>query len=60
VVKVGFVVDKLGSISDIKVLKGLSEGTNKKAVSLIKDGPGWIGNSTKKPEKVTLRIRFSK
>lgn len=60
VVKVTFSVDRHGGISDIKVVKGLSAAANKKAVALVKDGPEWAGNSNRKPETVTLRIKFSK
>lgn len=60
VVKVTFIVDKFGSVSDIKVIKGLTDAANKKAISLIKDGPDWMGNSNKRPETITLRIKFSK
>ncbi|HZY36169.1 MAG TPA: carboxypeptidase-like regulatory domain-containing protein [Mucilaginibacter sp.] len=59
-VKVTFAVDKFGSISDIKVIKGLSDAANKKAISLIKYGPDWVGNSNNHPEKITLRIKFVK
>jgi len=60
VVKLSFMVDRLGSITAIKVIESLSEAADKKAISLVKDGPEWIGNSNKKPEKVHLRIRFIK
>jgi hypothetical protein len=60
VVSLSFTVDKYGSISGIKVTKGVSEATDKKAISLVKDGPEWTGNSNKEPEKVHLRIRFAK
>jgi hypothetical protein len=57
-VKVTFSVDKFGSISDIRIIKGLSDAANKKAISLVKDGPDWVGNSNKRPETITLRIKF--
>jgi hypothetical protein len=59
-VKISFVVDKSGSIGNIKVEKGLSDAANKKALSLVKDGPGWVGNSNKHPETITVRIKFGK
>jgi len=58
VVKVTFSVDKFGTISDVRIIKGLSDAANKKAISLIKDGPDWVGNSSKRPETITLRIKF--
>lgn len=60
VVKVSFTVDKYGTISNIKIIKGLTDAANKKAVSLLTDGPDWTGNSNKMPRKVTLRIKFGK
>jgi hypothetical protein len=60
VVKLSFQVDFNGILSDIKVIKGLSDAANKKAIDLISSGPGWTGNTNGKPEKVNLRIRFGK
>ena len=59
VVKLSFMVDRFGGISTIRVIKGISPATDKKAISLVRNGPGWTGNSTKQPEMVTLRIRFN-
>jgi len=58
VVKLSFEVDRYGSITAIKVLKGISPAADKKAADLIKDGPEWTGNSNKLPETVTLKIKF--
>lgn len=60
VVKLSFMVDKNGTVSDIKVQRGLSQATNQKAVDLIRNGPGWAGNTNGKPEKVSLRVKFGK
>ena len=60
VVKLSFMVDRFGSLTAIKVTAGLSDAADKKAISLVKDGPEWTGNSNKQPEKVHLRIRFIK
>jgi hypothetical protein len=59
-VKISFTIDKMGSVADIKIVKGIDEATNKKAVSIIKDGPGWTANTNRKSEIVTLRIKFSR
>jgi hypothetical protein len=53
-------VDVNGDISDITIIKGLSDASNKKAISIIEDGPSWKGNSNGKPEKVTIKIKFEK
>ena len=58
VVKLSFMVNSYGSITAIKVIKGISPATDKKATDLLKDGPNWMPNSIKKPELVYLRIRF--
>ncbi len=60
VVKLSFMVDINGAISDIKVTKGLSQSTDQAAIDLINDGPDWDGNTNRKPEKVNLRIKFVK
>lgn len=60
IVKLTFTVDRHGSISNIRIRKGLSAAADKKAISLVKDGPEWVGNSNKQPEIITLRIKFRK
>ncbi len=59
IVRLSFVVDKNGNITGIKVIKGISPATDKKATDLIKNGPIWTGNSSGRPEQVYLRIRFA-
>lgn len=58
VVKLSFMVDRYGSISQIKIVKSVSAQTDQKAIDMLHAGPGWMGNSDNKPQKVTLRIRF--
>ncbi len=36
-----FIVEKDGSLSDIKVLRGVGDGTDEEAVRVIKNSPGW-------------------
>ncbi|MDB5131263.1 MAG: hypothetical protein JWR02_1012 [Mucilaginibacter sp.] len=60
VVKLSFLVDRTGTISDIAIIKGLSPAANQKAVELVKNGPAWTGNSTRQPEKVKIRVKFVK
>lgn len=59
-VKLSFEVDHEGNISNIKVLEGLTDLANKKAIELVTDGPVWIGNTSGAPEKVTFKIKFLK
>jgi hypothetical protein len=60
VVKLSFMIDRNGRIIDIKVKKGLSPATDKVATDLISNGPRWVGDTNKEPEKVNLRIKFGK
>jgi hypothetical protein len=58
-VKLSFVVNTDGSLSDFKIRKGLSEEANNKAIGLIKDGPEWRSGNSGKPEKVEVTINFT-
>jgi hypothetical protein len=60
VVKLSFTLGTDGSISDIKVIKGLSPLTNAKAIDLLNNGPDWAGSTSHEPEKITLRVKFNK
>lgn len=55
-VYVSFVVNKDGSIQDVKVLRGLSNELNKAAIAVVKSMPHWTpGESNGKP----VRVRFT-
>jgi len=60
VVKLSFMVDNNGAISDIKVKKGLSQATDQAAIDMVNNGPDWDGNTNGKRGKVNLRIKFVK
>lgn len=60
VVKLSMMIAPNGTISDIKILKGLSNATDQQAIDLINDGPSWVGSTSGKTEKVRLRIKFVK
>jgi len=47
-----------GTISDIKIEKGVSAATDQKAIDLINDGPSWAGSTSGKIEKIRVRIKF--
>jgi hypothetical protein len=57
-VKLSFTVGRDGVLTDFKVLKGLSDTTNKAAINLIKSAAAWIGNSNGKPEEVRVKVEF--
>lgn len=58
IVTLTFMVDKDGNISEMKVVNGLSEATNKKATDLVVNGPKWTGNTTGQTQQVKLNIKF--
>jgi hypothetical protein len=59
-VKLSFQVDANGTISNIKVVKGLDKETDQKAMDLITDGPTWLGSTSGQVENVSLRVKFVK
>jgi TonB family protein len=59
-VSVTFTVDTNGTLSDFKVKKSLNASADQKAIDLIKAGPSWLGNNNRKPEQVTVKVKFQK
>lgn len=57
-VKLSFKVNADNSLSDFKIIKGISPQTNNAAVKLVKDGPVWYSPSDDKAETVTISIKF--
>ncbi|GAB2986496.1 hypothetical protein GCM10027049_27470 [Mucilaginibacter puniceus] len=55
-VKLSFTVDANGAINDCKVITGLSEAADKKAVELIKNGPSWVNTTDAKVVSVTINF----
>jgi len=59
---VGFVIETDGSISTVKVLRGVGHGCDVEAVRVVKAMPKWIpGTQRGKPIRVSynLPIKFS-
>ncbi len=57
---VGFVVEKDGSISNVKVLKGIGSGCDEEAVRVISSMPKWKPGKLKgKPVRVSYQIPIS-
>jgi periplasmic protein TonB len=60
---VGFVVEKDGTISDIKIIRGVSQQHDLNAIEVVKKMPRWLpgkdinGNLTR--TRMTLPIKFS-
>jgi TonB family protein len=59
-VELAFTVNANGSIVNINVTKSLSPAADAKAISLIKDGPTWSGNTSGKAEDVKVKVEFHK
>ncbi len=59
-VKLSFKVAPDGTITDFKVLQGLSPKTNQKAIDMVTGGPSWVGNNNGETKAVTLTIKFGK
>ena len=57
-VVVSFTVAANGEISNIRILKGLNEIADKKAIQLITEGDKWTGDSDGLPKDIKLKIRF--
>ncbi|MCF7741411.1 MAG: energy transducer TonB [Candidatus Marinimicrobia bacterium] len=61
-VYVSFIVEKDGSITNVRVLKGIGGGCNKEAISVVKDMPKWEpGKQRGEPVRVKFQmpLRFS-
>ncbi len=59
-VELTFTVNANGTIANINVTKSLNAATDAKAISLIKDGPLWSGNTTGNAEEVKVKVVFHK
>ncbi len=49
-----------GSIAEVAITKGLSIAADVKAISIIQNGPAWVGNSSGKAEDVKVKVEFHK
>jgi len=61
-VYVTFVVEKDGSITDVRVLRGIGGGCDKEAIRVVKEMPKWDpGKQRGKPVRVqfNMPIRFT-
>jgi TonB family protein len=59
-VKLQFTINQYGQISEIKILKSLNASADEKAIDLIKNGPGWFGNTNNKSEVIKVKVDFHK
>ena len=58
---VGFIVNKDGALSDLEIVKGLTEECNRNAIQVVKIMPNWIpGTMYNKPvrQRFLLPIKF--
>jgi hypothetical protein len=59
-VVISFSIAQNGVIDNLQVKRGLSDAANQKAISLISNGPAWVGNSDGATQTVEVKIKFSK
>jgi len=45
-------------LNQFKIVKGLSDDADKKAISLISTGPAWTGNADGKTKEMTVAVKF--
>ena len=58
-VMVGFIVEKDGSVNEVKVVKGIGGGCDEEAVRVVKAMPKWIpGKQDDKPVRVSYTMPF--
>lgn len=57
-VKVSFMVDGKGQLSNFKIIKSLSKIADQKAIDLIQYGPDWFGRTDKQPFEVKVNVKF--
>lgn len=57
-VLLSFQVEKDGQLSDIKVVKGLSDFYDKEAIRLVRKGPSWKGAADGLTKEISLEIPF--
>ena len=58
VVVLSITVSPNGNISDVKIINGINEQINQKAIDLLLNGPKWTGDSDGLSKEIRLRIRF--
>lgn len=60
VVELKATINPNGTVTAITVTKSLSTTADAKAISLIQNGPAWIGNASGKAEDVRVKVVFHK
>ncbi|TAF67231.1 MAG: energy transducer TonB [Cytophagales bacterium] len=59
-VKVGFVIDKNGQVTDVKVIQGIGGACDEEAMRLFKQSPKWTpGKKQGKPVKVAMTFNVN-
>lgn len=57
-VVVAFMINRQGSPDKLRIVKGLTDEINRKAILLIGNGPRWIAGTDHPEKEITVRIRF--
>ncbi len=59
-VRLSFIINKDGSLTNFKILKSFNKAADEKAVSLIKNYASWQGSPDGIPQKVQINILFNR
>lgn len=57
-VKLSFIVNPDNTLSNFKVIESVSPQTDNAAIALVKNYPGWVKDTTNKPENIKLKVKF--
>ncbi|HTH82591.1 MAG TPA: TonB family protein [Mucilaginibacter sp.] len=59
-VKLSFTVNTDGTLADFKVVKSVSTVADQMAIDIIKNGPGWMGETNGQARTITNTVQFHK
>jgi TonB family protein len=59
-VKLSFTVNTDGTLADFKVIKSVSAVADQRAIDIVKNGPGWMGESNGQARIMTNTVQFHK
>ena len=59
-VYIGFVIDKEGKVTNVKLLRGVSTALDNEAIRVVKSLPDWLpGRQSGKPVRVSFQVPVS-
>ncbi|EHQ25734.1 carboxypeptidase-like regulatory domain-containing protein [Mucilaginibacter paludis] len=57
-VKLGFIIDASGNITNVRVIKGLTDDANQRAINILKNGSKWVNDQDNPGKEIKLKINF--